>query len=442
MKVKSIIGLILCIAVIAGLVYTAAFGFTLTNPINGNEYKFPKVLDEEDGIKKGLDLVGGSVITFEADIENPTPEDLDAAEQVIRNRLDSQGYFDAIVTRQAETFIRVEIPNIDDPEAAVQLLKADAILTFADADGNVIMEGAEAVENAASYYGQINEGGEQAHYVQLTLTAEGQKKFAEATEAAAAKAGEGKNVIKIMLDETEISAPSVSEKIDNKSCIISGNFTEESAKILADQIQSGQLPFSLKESELRAVGPTLGNKALETSLLAALIGIAIVMLYMIVIYRLPGFIASIALVGYIAIVTLVVAGYFMPGNFTATLTLPGIAGIILSIGMAVDANVIIFERIKEELRAGKSVGASVELGFQRAISAIIDANITTVIAAVVLWIFGTGTIQGFALTLGIGIVVSMLTAVFVTKFLLKLMVGLNIKNPAAYGVRKGAKAND
>lgn len=441
MKVKSIIGLIICIAIIAGLMYTAAFGFTLANPFTGTEYKFPKVFDEDDGIKRGLDLVGGSIITFEASVQNPSATDLDAAEQVLRNRLDSQGYFDAVVSRQAEKFIRVEIPDIDDPESAVQLLKADAVLKFTDSEGNVIMEGGNGVEKAQSAYGQLNESGDQGHYVQLTLTAEGQKKFADATAAAAAKA-QGENVIKILLDDTEISAPQVSERIDSKTCIITGNFTEESAKILADQIQSGQLPFSLKESELRAVGPTLGSKALETSLFAALIGIIIVLVFMIVIYRLPGLVADIALLCYISLVALIMAGYFMPGDFTATLTLPGIAGIILSIGMAVDANVIIFERIKEELRTGKSVGAAVESGFKRATSAIIDANVTTIIAALVLWKFGTGAIQGFALTLGIGIVVSMITAVFITRFLLKLMLGLGITNPVMYGVKKGVAKND
>ncbi len=441
MKVKSIVGLIISILIIAGLIYTAAFGFTLTNPLTGTEYKFPKVLDESDGIKRGLDLVGGSIITFEADVENPSATDLDAAEQVLRNRLDSQGYFDAVVSRQAEKFIRVEIPDIDDPESAVQLLKADAVLKFTDAAGEVIMEGGSGVEKAQSAYGQLNDAGDTGHYVQLTLTAEGQKKFADATAVAATKT-EGENIIKIMLDDTEISAPRVSEKIDSKTCIITGNFTEESAKILADQIQSGQLPFSLKESELRAVGPTLGSKALETSLFAALIGIVVVLLFMLVIYRLPGLIADIALLCYIALVALIMAGYFMPGDFTATLTLPGIAGIVLSIGMAVDANVIIFERIKEELRTGKSVGAAVESGFKRATSAIVDANITTIIAAVVLWKFGTGAIQGFALTLGIGIVVSMITAVFITKFLLKLMLGLGVTNPVMYGVRKEEVKND
>ncbi|MBQ6907989.1 MAG: preprotein translocase subunit SecD, partial [Clostridia bacterium] len=375
MKCKSVIGLILCVIVIAGLIYTAAFGFTLQSPFSGNEYKFPSVLDENDGIKKGLDLVGGSIISFEANVASPSAEDMDAAEQVLRNRLDSQGYFDAVVTRQGSSVIRVEIPNIDDPEAAVQLLKADAVLKFTDADGNVIMEGGTDVEKAVNAYGQLNDSGEQGYYVQLTLTGEGQKKFADATAVAASQT-DGKNIIKIMLDDTEISSPRVSEKIDSRTCIITGNFTEQSAKILADQIQSGQLPFSLKESELRSVGPSLGDKALATSLKAAMIGIIIVLIFMLIVYTLPGLVADLALLLYIALVALIMAGYFMPGNFTATLTLPGIAGIILSIGMAVDANVIIFERIKEELRMGKTIKSAVASGYKRATTAIVDANIT------------------------------------------------------------------
>ena len=441
MRWKSVVGLILCIAVLACLLYTAAFGFNLTSPFTGNEYYFPKVLDENYGIKRGLDLVGGSIIALEPDVENPSTEEVDAAMQVIRTRLDQQGYFDAVVTKQGDRVIRAEIPDIDDPETAVQLLKADAVLKFTDDEGNVIMEGKSGVAKAQNVYGPINDSGQEAHHIQLTLTNEGQAAFAEATEKQAAKSS-GQNVIKILLDDEVISSPQVHERIDSKTCIITGNFTEQSAKILADQIEGGQLPFSLKENELRSVGPTLGSKALQTSLLAALIGILVVLAFMLIMYRLPGLVADLALLCYIALVCLVLAGYFMPNGFSATLTLPGIAGVILSIGMAVDANVIIFERIKDELRLGKSIKAAVELGFKGALSSIIDANITTIIAAIVLWKFGTGTIQGFALTLGVGVLISMLTAVFVTRFLLNLMLGLNIKNQWLYGVMKGVEENE
>ena len=431
MKVKNLVKLVVFALVVAVLIYTAVSGITVTMPFSGNKYYFPSVLDEEYGINKGLDLVGGSIIAFEADAENPSVSDMDAAEQVIRRRLDDKGYFDSTVTRQGDKVIRIEIPNISDPEEAVQTLGATAKLSFTDAEGNVVMEGKTDVSKATYTYGQTSETGNAEHYVTLTLTNEGRKKFAEATAIAAAKT-DGNNVIVIKLDETEISRPQVAQKIDSTTCIITGNFTEESAKALANQIQSGQLPFALKEAELRSVGPTLGDKALETSLIAAGIGILLVMLFMLIIYRLPGLIADLSLLCYIALVSLVMAGYLMPGDFKATLTLPGIAGIILSIGMAVDANVIIFERIREELRLGKTVNAAVDSGFHRALSAIIDANITTVIAAGVLWYFGTGSIKGFAFTLFIGVIVSMLTAVFITRYLLRLMVGLDVKNPKLY----------
>ncbi|MGN1097846.1 MAG: SecD/SecF family protein translocase subunit, partial [Clostridia bacterium] len=208
----------------------------------------------------------------------------------------------------------------------------------------------------------------------------------------------------------------------------------------ADLINSGSLPFDLKDSELRSVGPTLGSKALETSLKAALIGVILVMLFMLIVYRLPGLVADLSLIAYISLSLLIMAGFFygdgVTSGYRVTLTLPGIAGVILSIGMAVDANVVIFERIKDELRQGKSVGAAVDGGFKRAITAVIDSNVTTVIACVVLYFFGSGTIKGFATTLLIGIIVSMFTAIFLTKLLLKLIVGFGVKNTALYGVNK------
>lgn len=438
MKAKSIIGLIITLVVIAGLVFTAVNGFTVTMPFSGNQYYFTSVMDEETGIKKGLDLVGGSIVSLDASIDNPTDTDMEAVVEVMRKRLDNEGYYDAIVEREGNKTVRISIPNISDPEQAVQLLKATAKLTFADADGNEVLQGSTDVKNAVYVYAPIEENGNPVHHVQLQFTSEGQKKFAEATQAALARP-EGSRVISIKLDETEISRPTVGEVINDSTCIIQGNFTEESAKALAGQIQSGQLPFSLVESELRSVGPTLGDKALQTSLVAAAIGVILVMLFMMVIYRMPGVMASVALVGYIALVALVVAGYFLPDAYKPTLTLPGIAGIILSIGMAVDANVVIFERIKEELRMGKTAKAAVDAGFNRALTAIIDANITTIIAALVLGYFGTGTIKGFAVTLGIGVVISMISAVFVTRLLLNIMLGLGVKNPVLFGVKEGVK---
>ena len=240
-----------------------------------------------------------------------------------------------------------------------------------------------------------------------------------------------------MLDDQAISSPQVNEEINSDSCVISGGFTDASqTSELAALINSGNLPFSIKDVELRSIGPTLGERALETSLFAAGIGILLVLVFMLIAYRLMGFMADLALVAYIGIVV------FIMSYFRINLSLPGIAGIILSVGMAVDANVIIFARIREELALGKTIKASMELGFNRAFIAIIDANITTMIAAVVLYYFGTGTVQGFAVTLGIGTLVSMFTAIIVTKFLLRQMVNLNLRNPKLYASVKGGKKDD
>lgn len=460
MKVKSIIGLVLTLVIIAALVFTAVFGVTIVNPFNGEKYYFPNALDEEYGIKRGLDLVGGSIISFEADMSGvtqteesvteeteepadetaqtgfgvPSQEDMDAAMAVVRTRLDSQGYYDATVVQRGNKTISIEIPNISDPEEAVQMLGATAKLTFRDPEGNVIMEGGTDVKRATYKYGQTTENGAMEHYVELEFTSEGTKKFSEATSVISANAA-GNNYISIYLDEDVISSPSVSEPITTSTCVINGSFTEASASALANQIQSGQLPFALKEAELRSIGPTLGDKALETSLVAAGIGILLVLLFMLIIYRVPGLIACITLLGYIGLVILTISGYFSFLGVTGTLTLPGIAGIVLGVGMAVDANIVIFERIKEELRSGKSARAAVESGFHNALAAIIDSNITTIIAAIVLSIFGTGTIKGFAWTLSIGIIISMISAVLVTRMLLKIFLNLGLKSPGAFGVK-------
>ena len=233
----------------------------------------------------------------------------------------------------------------------------------------------------------------------------------------------------IVMDNQVISSPSVSSQIDSDSCVISGSFTRDSASELADLINAGQIPFSLKQVELRSVGPQLGADAMRTSLIAGAIGIVLVMLFMLIVYRIPGLVASIALCFYMVIEALIFS------LVRVNLSLPGIAGIILSIGMAVDANVIIFERVKEELKNGKTVKSAIDSGFKRAFTAILDSNITTLIACAVLFFLGTGTIVGFATTLGIGVIVSMFTALTVTHFLLNRMVDFRIRNPKAYGLR-------
>lgn len=429
---KSITKLVVVILIIALGAAVALCGFHIH--MFGWDISYPSALDEDYGIRQGLDLVGGSSITYEAQAETASDDEMQSVENVLRKRLDALGYSEATVSRQGEKKVRVEIPAIQDPQQAVETLGQTAKLTFRDADDNVVLEGSD-VKSAAARYGRTSENGADQHYVELTLNDSGVQKFAEATEKAAARKSENKNYIAIKLDEEVISQPSVENAINSSSCIISGGFTDSSeTSELATLINSGNLPFSIKDVELRSIGPTLGERALETSLFAAGIGIILILLFMLLVYRLPGLMADIALIAYIAIVT------FLMTWFRINLSLPGIAGIILSVGMAVDANVIIFARMKEELAVGKTIKAAVSAGFDRAFIAILDANITTLIAAVVLYYFGTGPIQGFAITLGIGTVVSMFTAIVVTKFLLHQMVGLKISNPWLYGIAKRKEA--
>ena len=393
----------------------------------------PSVLDTDNGIRLGLDLVGGSRIVYEAEIPDGynqanLADDMNSVQKVIRQRLTDKGFTEATVTLTGDNRVTVEIPQITNPEEAVQTLGTTAQLTFIDADGKEWLTGSD-IKKATYGYGRPT-GNEvtDVHYVQVQFTSEGQKKFAEATGNIAART-DGTNIMAIVMDNQVISSPSVSSQIDSDSCVISGSFTRDSASELADLINAGQIPFSLKQVELRSVGPQLGADAMRTSLIAGAIGIVLVMLFMLIVYRIPGLVASIALCFYMVLEALIFS------LVRVNLSLPGIAGIILSIGMAVDANVIIFERVKEELKNGKTVKSAIDSGFKRAFTAILDSNITTLIACAVLFFLGTGTIVGFATTLGIGVIVSMFTALTVTHFLLNRMVDFRVRNPKAYGLR-------
>ena len=394
----------------------------------------PSVLDTDNGIRLGLDLVGGSRIVYEAEIPDGynqanLADDMNSVQKVIRQRLTDKGFTEATVTLTGDNRVTVEIPQITNPEEAVQTLGTTAQLTFIDADGKEWLTGSD-IKKATYGYGRPT-GNEvtDVHYVQVQFTSEGQKKFAEATGNIAART-DGTNIMAIVMDNQVISSPSVSSQIDSDSCVISGSFTRDSASELADLINAGQIPFSLKQVELRSVGPQLGADAMRTSLIAGAIGIVLVMLFMLIVYRIPGLVASIALCFYMVIEALIFS------LVRVNLSLPGIAGIILSIGMAVDANVIIIQRVKEELKNAKTVKSAIDSGFKRAFTAILDSNITTLIACAVLFFLGTGTIVGFATTLGIGVIVSMFTALTVTHFLLNRMVDFRIRNPKAYGLRE------
>ena len=413
MKAKSITKFAAVCVIIAILAYVAAFGVEIMGKY------IPASFDEEFGIKKGFDLAGGSVIVFEPKVEEldtVTEEQIAAAVAALRLRLDSNGLNEATVSEQVsedQKRLRVEIPAVTDPNEAIEYLGAMASLSFKDPQGNEVINGTHVKEAAP-----VNQDGK--IMVQLQFTGEGQSLFAEATGRLVGQQ------LSIYVDNVLISSPNVKEAINSETCVIEGDFDAETAKQLANQIKSGTLPFALEPISQNSVGAQLGDDALSKSLIAGGIGLILVMLYMIIMYRMCGLVADIALVVYIAIVALIING------FGIQLTLPGIAGIILTIGTAVDANVIIFERVKEEIKSGKTLRASVDAGFNRAFSAIIDANITTIIAAVVLWYFGSGTIIGFAKTLFIGTLVSMFTAIFVTRFLLRQLVGFGSKNPKLY----------
>lgn len=429
MRAKNIIALLVIVAIIFSMCYVCLFDVTI------GDYRFPDALDSEYGIKQGLDLVGGSLIEFkpEAGVE-PTADQMATVNSIMRNRLDSQSYFDATVALQADNTVRIEIPNVDDPSEAVSILGSTAQLTFRDFEGNILMDGSdEFVADAQMQYGQTSEVGAAQYYVALSLTEQGRTAFKTATETVLNYQSEGNNYIAIYLDEEPFSQPMVSEVIDSDSCVITGNFDKDGATTLAAQIRSGQLPFKLEVSQLQSVGPTLGEAALSKSLVAAGIGILLVIIFMIILYRLAGFTAAISLCAYTSLVVIILI------RMGATLTLSGIAGLVLSIGMAVDADCIIFERLKEELRTGKTVGASLDAAFNRAMVAIFDANITTLICAAVLYYFGTGAIKGFAVTLGVGTVVSFFTAIVLTKVILKLIInGFGVKKSGWFGVKGGA----
>ena len=410
MKTRCAVNMIVVVILLAAFGALAIFGLN----IGALEIK-PLV----EGISQGLDLRGGVSAVYEAQDEGQSDfaSLLSGTMAVLRNRLTNQGFTEATVTQQGTNRIRIEIPDGDDPNEILNIIGQPAHLEFKTADGETIMDGSAVVSAEMGYL-------EGQPVVQFTLNDEGATAFATAT---AENVG---STISIELDGEVISAPKVNQAITGGQGYIEGNFTAESAQQLAMLIQSGALPLDIEQIEVRTISATLGEDALSTSMTAAVIGVLLVIVFMLVIYRLPGVMASLALLIYILIDLFLLA--VIPG---VQLTLPGIAGIVLSIGMAVDANVIIFERMKEEMRAGKTVRASVESGFKRAFSAILDSNITTIIAGLVLMIFGAGTIKGFAITLTIGVVCSMFTAVVVTRFLLRQMVGLNFTNHRLYGVR-------
>ena len=361
-------------------------------------------------IKYGLDLTGGVYVVLEADeSEREVTEDtLEKAITIIRSRIDSLGVNEPEISMQGSNKIRVSIPSIEDEAAAVALIGQTAKLQFIDPSGNVIVTGEHVVTSIYDTYTDAN--GVQTPAVKLEFNDEGAALFAEATGRLIGQ------VISIQLDDEVISAPTVNTQITEGTAYITGIGDKDTAMNLATLIRAGALPVDFKVVQAQSIGATLGQDSLQKAFLGGIVGFALIILFMLVFYRIPGLAADLALVIYLVIFMYIIA------LMKVTLTLTGIAGIVLSIGMAVDANVIIFERIKEELALGKSPMTSISSGFSTAFRTVLDANVTTIIAALALFFFGSGTIRGFALTLMIGVAVSMFTAVLVTRRLIVAIV--------------------
>ncbi len=379
-------------------------------------------------INLGLDLQGGVSITYQAvGDEAPSAEDMQDTVYKLKQRVDNYST-EANVYQEGANRINIEIPGVSDANTILQELGKPGSLTFELEDGTVVLNGNE-VASAEAGTQQDNMGNSQ-YVVQLSFTDTGKAAFAEATTNNVGKP------IYIVYDDEIISYPTVEEPITDGKCVISGNFTAETAANLASSIRIGSLSLELEEIRSNVVGAQLGEKAITTSLIAGGIGVAIVMLFMILVYRRPGLIAALALAMYTALDLVALNAFDM------TLTLAGIAGVILSIGMAVDANVIIYARIREEIAAGKTVRSAIDIGFKKALSAIIDGNITTLIACLVLNFMATGSVKGFAQTLALGIVISMFTACVISRIVMNAAYALGMRDEKYFGKTKELKTID
>ena len=411
-KSTGIISLVLTVAVTAGLLALAAVG------VGENKTGAAK------NIPLGLDLAGGVSITYQAKGETPSAEEMNDTIYKLQKRV--EGYStEAQVYPQGDDRINIEIPGVTDANAILEELGKPGSLSFQDMSGNELLSGTDIkTAEAKAYKDNLNNTD---YEVALTLTDEGAEKFAEAT---AANIG---SRIAIVYDGETISAPTVQTAITNGNAAITNMESYESAEQLASTIRIGSLKVELEEIQSKVVGAQLGADAIRTSMLAGIIGFALVVIFMIIMYRLPGVAAGIALTSYVGITL------GLLNAFEITLTLPGIAGIILGIGMAVDANVIIFARIREEIGAGKSVKGAIKTGFQKALSAILDGNITTLIAAIILSLKGSGSVKGFAHTLALSIVVSMFTALVITRLVMNACYALGLQDAKLYGIQKERK---
>ncbi|MFZ5825329.1 MAG: protein translocase subunit SecD [Bacillota bacterium] len=415
MRAASIV--LAIVLAIAGIGYY----YTAPNPETGKA----RIVDH---MKLGLDLKGGVHMVLEgvdSEVGEVTPVAIEKAKAVIENRINRLGVSEPVVQIDGKNRIIVQIADVQDTDQAREIIGKTAVLKFVDPENNIVIDGRD-VESA----GVATDQGSAGYVVTLKLKGEGKDKFYEATKKWAGT----QQPIAILLDDDVISAPVVDEPIPSGEAIIRGGFTAESAAQLADLINGGALPVKLEVQEVRVVTATLGADSIAKSAQAGLVGMLAVLLFMLLMYRIPGVLANIAL-GVYAVLTM---GFLLAiGN---VFTLPGIAGILLGIGMAVDGNVIIFERIKEELRNGKGLRSGIDAGFHRAYVTVLDSQITTAIASVILWYLGTGPVKGFAITLFVGVVLSMFTAITFTRWLVNLAVATGwFTKKTLFGVKEVAQ---
>ncbi len=428
MKKRQITKLAVIVLVLGAIVYFLMAGFHIG---------IYKVGPLQEKVPLGLDLTGGVYAVYQTEQGDFSDQEynvkMENTVSVLRNRLDEKGYTEATIVRQGTDRIRVEIPinetnATDDPKDIIAFISDTGLLEFCDVDGVTQITG-DSVVSAGAYI-ITNEDKTEEYAVRVVFNPDASAKFAEMTKESHATG----QPLDIKLDGKVISSPVAQAEITGGEAYISGGaggaMAAEEAKNLAIQIESGALPLVLHEMESHTISASLGADALQSSLFAGMIGIIVLFVFMLIYYRLPGLVACIALSLYIFLIVFVLA------VFQIQLTLPGIAGIILSIGMAVDANVIIFERFKDELAGGKTLQASMKAGFHKAMSTIIDSNVTTIIAGAVIAFYGVGTVKGFGYTLIIGILLSMFTAVVVTRWLMNIVLLLNVHNRKLYTIRK------
>lgn len=427
-KVKGIFQILLVLLV------TAAVGVVAYTGIGASHRGSAK------NIRLGLDLAGGVSVTYEATKENPTAQEMTDTVYKMQKRVENEST-EASVYQEGSNRVTVDVPDVDDPQAVLDKLGKAGSLEFvlysdctiaddktATYDKEKVLLDGSMISSAEATTQQDSSTGVSENVVKITFNGKGAKKFGEVTSDHVGEA------LSIIYDGKEVSSPVIQTAITDGVAVVSGSFDKFSdAEDMASTLRIGALPLELKNIRSNIVGAKLGGTSLETSLLAGVIGLILVIIFMIVMYRLPGVASSLALIFYVGATLLALNG------LNVTLTLPGIAGVILAIGMAVDANCIIFTRIREELATGKTVKSSIKIGFEKALSAIIDGNVTTLIAAVVLYIKGSGTVMGFAQTLAIGIILSMFTAIFVTRWILYGFVALGLDNTKLFGVQKERK---